>query len=42
MDLENTMQRLRRRENGVIFPYMVVARPFSRRLRRHVVLSKSI
>ena len=30
------------RGNGVIFPYMDVARPFSRRLRRRVVLSESI
>ena len=42
MDLENTTRRLRRRENGVIFPYMDVARPLSRRLRRRVVFSKSI
>ena len=41
MDLENTTRRLRRRGNGVIFPYMDVARPFSRRLTRRVVLSKS-
>ena len=33
MDLENTTRRLRRRGNGVIFPYMDVARPFSRRLK---------
>ena len=47
MGLETTTRRLRRRENGVhgngvIFPYMDVARPISRRLRRRVVLSKSI
>ena len=41
-DLENTTRRLRQRENGVIFSYMDVTRPLSRRLRRRVVLSKSI
>ena len=43
MNLENTTRRLiRQRENGVIFPYMGVARPYLCRLRRSVVLSKSI
>ena len=41
MDLENTTWK-RRHENGVIFQYMDVARPFLRRLRRRVVLSKSM
>ena len=34
-DLENTTRRQRRRENGVIFPYMDVATPFLRHF--HVV-----
>ena len=40
-DLANTTRRQMRHENGVIFPYMDVAMPFSRRCRL-VVFAKSL
>jgi hypothetical protein len=42
MGFANTTQRQRRRESGVIFPYMDVATPFWRRLWRRVVFAKPL